>query len=299
MDKNLTLLAASGWDDYELIDVGGFEKLERFGKYITIRPEPQAIWNKVLPESEWLKLAHVKFVGLSSSSGTWNKLKDIPDNWSITCPIGNHNISFNLALTKFKHVGIFPEQSVNWKFIYDKVTQLKTKTEKVPVLNLFAYTGGASLAACAAGAEVYHVDAIKQVVSWSNRNMESSGLKDIRWVVEDAVKYVKRELKRGKKYSGIILDPPAFGHGPNGESWKLELMINDLVKDVLQLLDPENHFLVMNTYSLGFSALIIENIMKEHLHAQGIKDTTQEYGELYMPSTSGVNLPLGVYARLG
>jgi 23S rRNA (cytosine1962-C5)-methyltransferase len=129
--------------------------------------------------------------------------------------------------------------------------------------------------------------------------MESSGLKDIRWVVEDAVKYVKRELKRGKKYSGIILDPPAFGHGPNGESWKLELMINDLVKDVLQLLDPENHFLVMNTYSLGFSALIIENIMKEHLHAQGIKDTTQEYGELYMPSTSGVNLPLGVYARLG
>ncbi len=299
MTKEFTLLAAKSWDDYELIDVGGFEKLERFGKYITIRPEPQAIWDKVLPESEWEKLAHVKFVGFSSSSGTWKKMKDIPDNWEISCPIGDHKISFNLALTKFKHVGIFPEQSVNWKFIYDKVTQIKAKNERVPVLNLFAYTGGASLAACAAGAEVYHVDAIKQVVSWSRRNMESSNLSDIRWVVEDAVKYVKRELKRGKKYSGIILDPPAFGHGPNGESWKLELMINDLVKDVLQLLDPEDHFLVMNTYSLGFSSLIIENIMSQHLQAQGLLNTKQEYGELYMPSTSGVNLPLGVYARLG
>ncbi len=299
MNNALPLLAAPGWSDYELIDVGGFEKLERFGQYITIRPEPQAIWDKVLPESEWLKLAHVKFVGMSSSSGKWDYLKKMPENWTMSCPIGNSEITFNLALTKFKHVGIFPEQSVNWRFIYDRVSRMKAENDRIPVLNLFAYTGGASLAACAAGAEVYHVDAIKQVVSWSNRNMESSGLKDIRWVVEDAVKYVKREIKRGKQYKGIILDPPAFGHGPNGESWKLESMINDLVKDVLQLLDPKEHFLIMNTYSLGFSALIVENIMKQHLKSRGIENTPQEYGELYIPSTSGVNLPLGVYARLG
>lgn len=299
MKENLVLLQASSWDDYELIDVGGFEKLERFGKYITIRPEPQAIWDKLLPESEWEKLAHVKFVGISSSSGRWDKLKNIPDNWLISCPIGDHKITFNLALTKFKHVGVFPEQSSNWNFIYDKTKELKEKYERVPVLNLFAYTGGASMSACAAGGEVYHVDSIKQVVSWSHRNMDSSGLKDIRWVVEDAVKYVKRELKRGKKYRGIILDPPAFGHGPNGESWKLESMINDLIKDVLLLLEPEDHFLVMNVYSLGYSTLIIENIVNQHINGLQIKNNSIEYGELYMPSTSGVNLPLGIYARLG
>ncbi|MCO5231511.1 MAG: class I SAM-dependent methyltransferase [Chitinophagales bacterium] len=299
MMKQLPLLAAPGWSDYELLDVGGFEKLERFGKYITIRPEPQAIWDKTLSETEWKKLAHVKFIGTSSSSGIWEKYKDMPDNWEIKCPIGNSELHFNLALTRFKHVGIFPEQSVNWKFIYDKVTAMKSHQESVPVLNLFAYTGGASLAACAAGAEVYHVDSIKQVVSWSKRNMESSYLNDIRWVVEDAVKFVKREVRRGKKYKGIILDPPAFGHGPNGESWKLESMINELVKDVIQILDPTEHFLVMNTYSLGFSALIIQNIIQQHLHSQGIKDTSEEYGELYIPSKSGSILPLGVYARLG
>ncbi|MCO5233937.1 MAG: class I SAM-dependent methyltransferase [Chitinophagales bacterium] len=299
MIKQLPLQAASGWSDYELIDVGGFEKLERFGQYITIRPEPQAIWDKVLTEKEWNDLAHVKFIGTSSSSGKWEKYKEMPDNWEIKCLIGNTPLHFNLALTRFKHIGIFPEQSVNWNFIYQKVASLKDRHDKVPVLNLFAYTGGASLAACAAGAEVYHVDSIKQVVSWSKRNMESSSLKDIRWVVEDAVKFVKREIKRGKKYKGIILDPPAFGHGPNGESWKLELMINDLVKDVIQLLDTKDHFLVMNTYSLGFSALILQNIVQQHLHSYGIKDLTEEYGELYIPSQSGVQLPLGVYARLG
>lgn len=299
MKENLVLLEAKGWEDYELIDVGGFEKLERFGQYITIRPEPQAAWDKQLPESEWEKLAHVKFISLTSSSGRWEKLKKIPDNWVISCPISGHEITFNLALTKFKHVGIFPEQSANWNFIYKKVQQLKVKNDRVPVLNLFAYTGGASLAACAAGAEVYHVDSIKQVVSWSRQNMESSNLKDIRWVVEDAVKYVKREIKRGKKYSGIILDPPAFGHGPNGENWKLESMISDLIKDVLLLLEPEDHFLVMNVYSLGYSTLVIKNIMKQHIEHLNIKTDTQEYGELFMPSTSGLSLPMGVYARLG
>lgn len=298
MEKSLPLLEAPAWEDYELIDVGGFEKLERFGKYILIRPEPQAIWDKKLSEQEWKKLAHVKFVGLSSSSGKWDKYKNMPDNWTINCPIENQKISFNLALTKFKHVGIFPEQSVNWKYIYKQISDIRKSQEIIPVLNLFAYTGGASLAACAAGAVVYHVDAIKQVVSWSKRNMEINQLKDIRWVVEDCVKFVKREIKRGKKYKGIILDPPAFGHGPNGESWKLESMINDLVEDVVSLLDPKEYFLIMNTYSLGFSAMIIENILKDKLCKHQLHPTSEEYGELYIPSTSANRLPLGVYARI-
>lgn len=293
----------TNWKDYELIDSGDFEKLERFGEYITIRPEPQAVWSKNLVESEWLQKAHVKFTGISSSSGKWNFLKQMPENWSIeyspqsTVDSPQMNLTFNLALTKFKHVGIFPEQSVNWDFIFEKVNEIKTKVELPRVLNLFAYTGGASLAARAAGAEIYHVDSIKQVVNWANRNMESSNLKDIRWVVEDAVKFVKRELKRGKIYHGIILDPPAYGHGPNGESWKLEDQINEMIGDVLNLLDKDYHFFILNTYSLGFSSLIIENLMSDHLKKIKLNNVNPEYGELYIPSTTQQKLPLGVFCR--
>ena len=170
-------------------------------------------------------------------------------------------IKFRLGLTSFKHVGVFPEQAVNWDFIFESVEQLKTVGINQPkILNLFAYTGGASLAAKAAGADVTHLDSIKQVVSWSKENMELSGLKDIRWLVEDAMTYVKRELKRGKKYHGIILDPPAYGHGPNGESWQLEDNITEMMQMVAQLLE-EQHFLVLNTYSLGFSSLILQNFI--------------------------------------
>ena len=201
-----------------------------------------------------------------------------------------NEITFRLGLTSFKHVGIFPEQSVNWDFIYKNVKAAKTPAPRV--LNLFAYTGGASLAARAAGAEVYHVDSIKQVVTWSKQNMELSGLTDIRWVVEDALKFVNRELKRGHKYNGIILDPPAYGHGPKGEKWKLEEQVNELVKGVAGLLDKE-HFLIMNTYSLGFSGIILENLFPPHLRKNNFS-----IGELYLPATSGVKLPLGVFARL-
>lgn len=288
----------ANWKDYELIDSGDFEKLERFGPYITIRPEPQAVWNKNLSLSEWLSMAHVKFTPISSSSGKWDYLKKMPENWIIKYPLkDNTTISFNLALTKFKHVGVFPEQSVNWDFIYDKVSKQKQKGISTKVLNLFAYTGGASLAANAAGAETYHVDSIKQVVSWANRNMETSGLKDIRWVVEDAVKFVKRELKRGKTYQGIILDPPAYGHGTDGEKWKLEDQINEMIADVLHLLDKEHHFLILNTYSLGFSSLIIENLMTDNLKKSAITTVNPAYGEIYIPSSTNQKLPLGVYAR--
>ncbi len=169
----------------------------------------------------------------------------------------------------------------------------KFQTPQPKVLNLFAYTGGASLAAQAAGADTTHVDSIKQVVTWANENQELSGLTNIRWVVEDALKFVKREVKRGKKYNGIILDPPAYGHGPSGEKWKLEDHINEMMQDVVQLLDPSEHFLILNAYSLGFSSVIIENLIKSAYP----KVQNLETGELYLQATSGVKLPLGVFGN--
>lgn len=284
------------WNDYTLLDSGGSEKLEKFGDYITIRPEPQALWDKTLPEQEWLDRAHVKFVGISSNSGKWDKLKKIPDNWSIAYEAGDLRLTFNLALTGFKHVGIFPEQATNWNYIYQSVKKIKDPNPKF--LNLFAYTGGASLAAKAAGADVTHVDSIKQIISWARRNMESSRLQDIRWVVEDAVKFVKREIRRGNQYHGIILDPPAFGHGPNGESWKLEKQINALLKEVFQLLHKEQYFLILNTYSLGFSSLIIKNLVQQNLQHLSLEPSLVENGEVYLPAMAGPGLPLGVLLRL-
>jgi 23S rRNA (cytosine1962-C5)-methyltransferase len=287
----MQLLTPQNFKDYELIDVGGFEKLERFGQYITIRPEPQAVWDKTLSNAEWEKRAHIKFISRSSSSGEWKKLKQMPDQWQVRYDINNSDasIKFRLGLTAFKHVGIFPEQASNWDFIYETIKKMSVPQPKV--LNLFAYTGGASLAAKAAGADITHVDSIKQVVTWSKENMDISGLDNIRWVVEDALKFVKREEKRGNKYNGIILDPPAFGHGPNGEKWKLEDNINEMMAGVLNLLDDKEHFMILNAYSLGFSSLIIENLLKKkagnHLNI----------GELYLQATEGNKLPLGVFGR--
>jgi 23S rRNA (cytosine1962-C5)-methyltransferase len=287
----MLLLTPQHFKDYELIDVGHFEKLERFGQYITIRPEPQAVWDKTLSHAEWEKRAHIKFISRSSSSGEWKKLKQMPDQWQIKYDIRNSAaaIHFRLGLTSFKHVGIFPEQASNWDYIFQTIKEMKTPQPRV--LNLFAYTGGASLVAKAAGADITHVDSIKQVVTWSKENMQLSNLTDIRWVVEDALKFVKREEKRGNKYNGIILDPPAFGHGPNGEKWKLEENINEMINLVLQLLDEKEHFLILNAYSLGFSSLIIENLLKKkagkNLHT----------GELYLQATEGNKLPLGVFGR--
>ncbi len=304
----MQLLTPQNFKDYELIDVGNFEKLERFGQYITIRPEPQAVWAKSLSNSEWEKRAHIKFIPRSSASGEWKKLKQMPHQWRISYEIENQEsrfknqdlsesqilnpksqICFRLGLTSFKHVGIFPEQASNWDYIFESVKKMTSPQPKI--LNLFAYTGGASLAAKAAGADVTHVDSIKQVVTWSKENMDLSGLNNIRWVVEDALKFVKREEKRGNKYNGIILDPPAFGHGPNGEKWKLEDNINEMVNGVLNLLDEKEHFLILNAYSLGFSALIIENLLKQKA------GKNLNVGELYLQATEGNKLPLGVFGR--
>lgn len=281
--------------DYELIDSGGFMKLERFGKYITIRPEPQAVWDPQQNMGQWEAMAHVRFISKSSSSGDWKKLKDMPDQWQIEYHTkvqgkAGNLIRFRLGLTSFKHVGIFPEQAVNWDYITDSVAALKV--EKPKFLNLFAYTGGASLAARAAGAETTHLDSIKQVVNWANENMQLSHLNNIRWVIEDALKFVKREVKRGNKYHGIILDPPAFGHGPTGEKWKLEDNINEMMKLVLEMLDPDEHFLILNAYSLGFSSMILENLV-----SSGPRLQDMEIGELYLKDKYEKKLPLGAFAR--
>lgn len=278
------------WQDYELLDCGNFEKLERFGQIVLIRPEPQALWQPVWSAEEWQKMAHGRFEQQGSNAGSWVALrKGLPEHWYLKYNSEQLKLKFRLALTGFKHVGIFPEQADNWEYIAQQVKRLG---QGARVLNLFAYTGGASLAAKQAGADVIHLDSVKQVVSWSRSNMELSGLTDIRWLVEDARKFVQREVKRGRTYQGIMLDPPAYGLGPNGERWKLEEQLGPMMEDVFHLLDPEGHFLVLNAYSLGLSSLIVDNFLAQHY---GLEQ--RESGELYLQARSGMKLPLGVFGR--
>lgn len=290
-----TFLTVQDWEDYELVDAGNFEKLERFGKYILARPEPQAIWDKGLPQSEWDHLAQAVFKKEKGSTekGQWLLKKGMPEQWFIHYEHGQMNLRFRLGLSSFKHVGIFPEQAPNWQFIYNQAQQLKTRQPKI--LNMFAYTGGASLAARAAGAEVTHLDAVKAVNYWARENMEASNLTDIRWIVEDAMKFARREVKRGNKYQGLILDPPAYGRGPNGEKWQLEDELNELFKLCGQLLDPADNLCLINLYSLGFSALILENLVQQNFNLNG--QGFQEYGELYLQDKKAFKLPLGTFYR--
>ncbi|MBF0759944.1 MAG: class I SAM-dependent methyltransferase [Dysgonomonas mossii] len=294
----MQLLRPQHWKDYELIDSGDYEKLERFGKYIIRRPEPQAVWRKSLPDKEWEDAADATFKkekGKTSQDGNdkgvWVQKNGMPDQWFINYHYKEMKLRFRLGLTSFKHVGVFPEQSENWDFIYDTVRSLNVSEPKV--LNLFAYTGGASIAAKSAGADVTHVDSVKQVITWSRENMDASDLHDIRWIVEDALKFCRREVKRGKKYNGIILDPPAYGRGPDGEKWILEENIAEIMSLCSQLLEDSNSFLILNLYSMGFSAVIADNLIKDYF--PDVKDRT--YGELIVPEKSGKNLPLSIYIR--
>ncbi len=248
-----SFLTTSNWPDYELIDSGNFEKLERFGDFVLARPEPQAIWDKALPETEWKKQAQAIFKREKGSAekGQWLLKKDMAEQWFINYNYKDLKLKFRLGLSSFKHVGLFPEQDANWKFIYDQCKAIPN----AKILNLFAYTGGASVAARGAGANVTHVDSVKQVNFWARENMEASNLKDIRWIVEDAMKFARREVKRGNKYNGLILDPPAYGRGPNGEKWQLEDELNEMLKLCAELLEPKNSFLVINLIFAGFFGL--------------------------------------------
>jgi 23S rRNA (cytosine1962-C5)-methyltransferase len=290
----MLFLKPSHWDNYELIDSGGYKKLEKFGKIILSRPEPQAVWDPSLSQAEWEKLSDAEFRKEGSrdpEKGEWFIKKGALSQWFIDYHIHEINLKLRLGLSSFKHVGLFPEQSENWEYIYKKVKALNMANPKV--LNLFAYTGGASLASKAAGADVVHVDSVKQVISWARENMEASGQKDIRWVVEDAMKFVQREVRRGNKYQGIILDPPAYGRGPDGEKWIIEDHLNPLLKSCKELLDPQNNFFILNTYSIGFSALILETLV----HSIFGKHKDSEFGELFLEDKFEKKLPLGTFFR--
>ena len=289
------------WKDYELIDSGAGEKLERFGSYVLARPEPKALWNKSLPDAEWRRLAHTTFTpgaGFGKAgkedSGTWNRLKKMDDQWYIQYKNADGlALDLRLGLTSFKHVGVFPEQAPNWDYIYRQTRALAAKGRTPRVLNLFAYTGAASLAAKAAGADVTHLDSVRQVVTWARGNMEHSGMDGIRWIVEDAMKFAQREARRGNRYDGIILDPPAYGHGPDGEKWKLDECLFGMLRSVGEILAPKDSFMVLNLYSNGYSALLGETVVRQAMSVGAI-----ESGELALNDRFGKALPLSIVVRM-
>ena len=301
---------AESWKDYEIIDSGRGEKLERYGQFYLARPEPKALWDRTMSEAEWSRLIHTRFTpgaGFGKAgkedSGTWNRLKKMDDQWYIgyQSPQDGLSLKLRLGLTSFKHVGVFPEQAANWEYIYSHTRGLVEKAREAgaprpKVLNLFAYTGAASLAAKAAGADVTHLDSVRQVVTWANENQAASGLDGIRWIVEDAMKFARREAKRGNVYQGIILDPPAYGHGPDGEKWKLDECLFDMLRTVSQILAPKDSFMVLNLYSNGYSALLGETVVKEAFRLKN--GYTMESGELALRDRYGKSLPLSIFVRL-
>lgn len=283
------------WPDYELIDSGHAEKLERFGKYILIRPEPQALWPKQLSEKEWSNRAHARFVrdnnkkshrDSHNENGGWQYFKTVPASWEIQyAPL---NLKLKLSCTSFGHLGVFVEQVTNWHFIDQEVKRIGNTPK---VLNLFAYTGAASIVAANAGADVTHLDAVRNVVTWANENKQLSKAPEIRWMVEDALKFVKRQAKKGNYYHGIILDPPAYGRGPDGEKWVLEDQIDELMYYSSQIVHPDKYFALLNLYSMGLSGTIGVNLFKAHFN------NVASWGECLVPSSTGLDLPLCTWVR--
>ncbi|MFY0696919.1 MAG: class I SAM-dependent methyltransferase [Balneola sp.] len=277
------------WKDYELIDHGNGRKLERFGTVILDRPEPSATWKKSLSDSEWNK-ADAVFSENKNQKGSWDKnLND----WNISYPFGDSEIIFKLSQGSFKHPGIFPEQAENWEFINKKCKELTAKGITPKFLNLFAYTGGASLAADLSGAEVTHIDSVKSVVNWARENAELNNINSIRWIVEDAPTFVEKEIRRGNKYHGIIMDPPIFGLGPKGGRWKLNRDLPKLLEDVMKLLDEKNRFFIMNTYSPQLSL----NELRHLLSKTNGFPSSYEADTLGLVSSTGKELLLGNLIR--
>ena len=247
----------NGFEDYELIDATDGERLERWGNILLIRPDPQIIWSAKRIDSRWNN-ANAVYHRSQSGGGYWEKLKHVPDIWQISYK----NLKFNLKPMGFKHTGLFPEQAVNWDMMQNAI---KNANRPVNVLNLFAYTGGATVACLSAGASVTHVDASKGMVNWAKENAASSGLSDkpVRWLVDDCLKFVQREIRRGKKYEGIVMDPPSYGRGPNGEVWKIEQKLNELLTSVSALLSDNPVFFILNSYTGGLSPTILNYMVKE------------------------------------
>ena len=282
---------ADKWKDYSLIDSSSGEKLEYWGKYLLRRPDPQAVWTDKTEKSLWNK-TDATYHRSKSGGGSWEfHNKNFPERWTINYK----DLVFNIKPMGFKHTGLFPEQAVNWDWFSDLI---KNENRKIKVLNLFAYTGGASVAALNAGADVVHVDASKGMVSWAKENVISSGLGDrcIRYIVDDVKKFVKREIRRGNKYDAIIMDPPSYGRGPGGEVWKIEDELYPLIQDCMSIMSDSPLFFLINSYTTGLSACILENVLSMTVKKQfGGIVTADEIG---LPMTaSGLPLPCGISGR--
>lgn len=287
---------ADQWNDYEVIDCSKGEKLERWGDYLLVRPDPQVIWDTPKKEKGWRKM-NGHYHRSSKGGGKWEFFQ-LPKEWTIeySLPI-NKKLTFHLKPFSFKHTGLFPEQAANWNWFSQLIADAVSKGRQVKVLNLFAYTGGATLAAAAAGASVTHVDASKGMVTWAKENAISSGLKDapIRWLVDDCVKFVEREIRRGNHYDAIIMDPPSYGRGPKGEIWKIEESVYPLIQLCSQILTDNPLFFLINSYTTGLQPAVLSYMISTVL---GTANGTVTASEIGLPvSSNGLVLPCGASGR--
>ena len=283
------MILADKWKDYEVIETGGGDKLERWNNVVLLRPDPQVIWQTDITKKG---MAHGVYKRSSSGGGQWNFKKELPESWNISY----RNLKFIVRPTGFKHTGLFPEQAANWDFIDEMIS---SSGRNIKVLNLFAYTGGATIASAAAGASVCHVDASKGMVAWAKDNAKASGLADkpIRYIVDDVLKFVLREQRRGNKYHAIIMDPPSYGRGPNGEIWKLENELYNLVTECVKVLDDNPLFFIINSYTTGLAPSVLSSILTLTA-GKKFKIKSIQADELGLPVTEGgIVLPCGSTAR--
>ena len=292
----IAMWIADNWKDYEVIDCSKGEKLERWGDYLLVRPDPQVIWDTPKKEKGWRKM-NGHYHRSSKGGGEWEFFQ-LPKEWTIeySLPI-NKKLTFHLKPFSFKHTGLFPEQAANWNWFSQLIADAVSKGRQVKVLNLFAYTGGATLAAAAAGASVTHVDASKGMVTWAKENAISSGLKDapIRWLVDDCVKFVEREIRRGNHYDAIIMDPPSYGRGPKGEIWKIEESVYPLIQLCSQILTDNPLFFLINSYTTGLQPAVLSYMISTVL---GTANGTVTASEIGLPvSSNGLVLPCGASGR--
>ena len=279
------------WKDYECMKTGNGEKLERWGNVTLVRPDPQIIWKQKSFPNNWKQINAV-YNRSKTGGGSWNYKKQMPKAWQIKYK----NLTFNIKPMGFKHTGLFPEQAVNWDWMINKIENEKKHKKEIKVLNLFAYTGGATVACLSAGASVCHVDSSKGMVSWAKENVTSSKLADrkVRYIIDDVVKFVQREIRRGNKYDAIIMDPPSYGRGAKGEVWQFENNIYDLVELCTQVLSDDPLFFLINSYTTGISAKVLENMLRLEIKKKG----TLSSGEIGLPmKNSEIVLPCGIYAR--
>ncbi len=283
------MFVTDSWQDYELLDTGNGMKLERWKDIVLLRPDPQVIWDYSRPLNK--KNIHAVYTRSSSGGGAWDFYKKVPDKWQISWK----DLTFNVRPMGFKHTGLFPEQAVNWDWMRNLISSAK---REINVLNLFGYTGGATVACASAGAKVCHVDAAKNMVAIGKENLSSSGLADrpVRWIVDDCLKFVQREIRRGNKYDGIILDPPSYGRGPGGELWHLEEMLYPFMQDLVKIMSDEPLFLLLNSYTTGLQPLVLRNVIEKTVAQKfGGKVYAEEVG--LRQADSNVILPCGASGR--